>query len=186
MSVTEGAEGSQLADPDGLTDQIVQALRSPDASHDLSATTEPVEPTTDAETLFDSQPTVVTVSRGETTVRVFDHGQLTKTYRVAVGEPNYPTPTGTFTVQSMQVDPVWNVPNSDWAGDLAGTTVAGGTPENPLKARWIGFNGSVGFHGTADLASLRSAASHGCVRMAPSDVIDLYERVQVGTTIYVA
>ena len=86
----------------------------------------------------------------------------------------------------MQVDPPWNVPESDWAGDLAGTTVPGGAPNNPLKARWIGFNGSVGFHGTADIGSLRSAASHGCVRMAPADVIDLYERVQVGTTVYVA
>jgi lipoprotein-anchoring transpeptidase ErfK/SrfK len=86
----------------------------------------------------------------------------------------------------MQVDPPWNVPDSDWAGDLAGSTIPGGAPNNPLVARWIGFNGSVGFHGTADIGSLGSAASHGCVRMNPRDVIDLYERVDVGTTVYVA
>ena len=85
----------------------------------------------------------------------------------------------------MQKDTVWNVPNSDWAGDLAGKTIPGGDPANPLKARFIGFNGSVGFHGTADLSSLGSAASHGCVRMDPADVKDLFERVSVGTTVYV-
>ncbi len=86
----------------------------------------------------------------------------------------------------MQVDPPWNVPQSDWAGDLAGQTIPGGDPANPLVARWIGFNGSVGFHGTASIGSLGTAASHGCVRMAPADVIDLYDRVAVGTPVLVA
>ncbi len=92
---------------------------------------------------------------------------------------------GSFTVQGKQVNPPWNVPQSDWAGELAGSTIPGGDPRNPLKARWIGFNGSVGFHGTDSVGSLGTAASHGCVRMAPADVIDLYERVVVGTTVLV-
>ncbi|MET0770783.1 MAG: L,D-transpeptidase [Solirubrobacteraceae bacterium] len=50
----------------------------------------------------------------------------------------------------------------------------------------MGFNGSVGFHGTASIGSIGSAASHGCVRMAPDDVIDLYDRVAVGTPVLVA
>lgn len=36
------------------------------------------------------------------------------------------------------MNPAWNVPNSDWAGDLAGTVVPPG-PTNPLKARWLGI-----------------------------------------------
>ena len=186
VTVSDSTPGVRLANPDGLAEKIVRTMRSPDASRRLTAGTEKVQPTVSAQSVWDTNPTVITVSRDATTVRVFDRGELVKTYGVAVGEPNYPTPVGMYTVQSMQVDPVWNVPNSDWAGDLAGTTVPGGVPENPLKARWIGFNGSVGFHGTADVGSLGSAASHGCVRMNPADVIDLYERVEVGTPIYVA
>ena len=49
-----------------------------------------------------------------------------------------------------------------------GETIPGGDPRNPLVARWIGFNGSVGFHGTASAGSLGTAASHGCIRMAPA------------------
>ena len=186
VSVSPSSPGQRLADPDGLTDQIVRAMKSPDASRDLEADVERVAPEVTEKSVWEQHPTVVTVSRDSTTVRVFTRGELVKTYGVAVGEPNYPTPTGTYTVQTMQVDPPWNVPDSEWAGDLAGQVIPGGAPNNPLVARWIGFNGSVGFHGTADVGSLGSAASHGCVRMNPADVIDLYERVDVGTTVYVA
>ena len=82
------------------------------------------------------------------------------------------------------MDPVWNVPDSDWAGSLAGQSVPPG-PDNPLKARWMGIYNGAGIHGTTDTASLGSAASHGCVRMAIPDVIDLYDRVDVGTPIYI-
>jgi lipoprotein-anchoring transpeptidase ErfK/SrfK len=128
---------------------------------------------------------VVTVSHDERMVRVFERGQLATSYKVAVGMPDYPTPYGTFSVQTMQTDPAWNVPDSDWAGDLAGKTIPGGAPDNPLKARFIGFSGAVGFHGTSDIGSLGSAASHGCIRMTVADVKDLYERINVGTTVYV-
>nr|MBA3748639.1 L,D-transpeptidase [Solirubrobacterales bacterium] len=98
----------------------------------------------------------------------------------------YPTPTGRFAVQTMQKNPAWNVPQSEWAGSLAGETIPSGDPRNPLVARWIGFNGGVGFHGTASSGSLGTAASHGCIRMSPPDVIDLFERVSTGTPVLVA
>ena len=82
------------------------------------------------------------------------------------------------------MDPSWHVPNSAWAGSLAGQVIPPG-PADPLKARWIGIFDGAGIHGTDELSSLGSAASHGCVRMAIPDVIDLYDRVQVGDPIYI-
>ncbi|MEA2218460.1 MAG: hypothetical protein QOJ35_1086, partial [Solirubrobacteraceae bacterium] len=41
-------------------------------------------------------------------------------------------------------------------------------------------------HGTNSAGSLGTAASHGCVRMDPNDVIDLFKRVSVGTPVLVA
>lgn len=185
VGVTEGRDGRRLAGGDQLVDRLVRSLRRLRSTRRLHASTEVVHPAASDTSLWDAHPTVVTVSHAERTVRVFERGAVVKTYPVAVGQPAYPTPSGTFAVQSMQKDPAWNVPNSEWAGDLAGQTIPGGDPDNPLKARWIGFDGSVGFHGTADVGSLGSAASHGCVRMDPADVKDLYERVAVGTTVYV-
>jgi lipoprotein-anchoring transpeptidase ErfK/SrfK len=79
---------------------------------------------------------------------------------------------------------VWQVPNSPWAGALAGRTIPPG-PEDPLKARWMGFDGSAGIHGTDDVSSLGTAASRGCIRMAIPDVEQLYAKVQVHTPVYI-
>jgi lipoprotein-anchoring transpeptidase ErfK/SrfK len=185
VSVTDSQDGSRLKDPARLQKQIVRALHQPRGERSFKAAVVTVPAAKTTEQVWEATPTVVTVSKASTTVRVFVRGEMTTSYGVAVGSPEYPTPEGQFTVQSMQVDPPWNVPQSDWAGDLAGQTIPGGDPANPLVARWIGFNGSVGFHGTADIGSLGSAASHGCVRMNPTDVIDLYERVAVGTPVLV-
>lgn len=186
VTVSEAQEGARLAEPSRLARQVVRALKRPNGPRTVQARTVPVAPEQTADQVWEANPIVVTVARDTTTVRVFERGDLVKTYKVAVGSPEYPTPTGTYQVQTMQVDPPWNVPQSEWAGDLAGKTIPGGAPNNPLVARWIGFNGAVGFHGTNDLGSLGGAASHGCVRMDPADVIDLYDRVRIGTTVYVA
>ena len=68
---------------------------------------------------------------------------------------------------------------------MAGTTVAGGSAENPLRARWMGVTDGVGFHGTDETYSLGTSASHGCIRMSVPEVIELYDQVPVGTPVYI-
>jgi lipoprotein-anchoring transpeptidase ErfK/SrfK len=185
VSVSESKPGQRLAGGSSLVKRIERAFTRSGASRRLSARTETVAPKQTTEQVWAAHPTVVTVSHDAKRVTVFDHGRASVTYHVAVGDPKYPTPYGQFSVQTMQKNPPWNVPKSEWAGALAGKTIPGGDPRNPLVARWIGFNGSVGFHGTKDLASLGRAASHGCVRMDPKDVKDLYTRLRVGTPVIV-
>ena len=105
---------------------------------------------------------------------------------MAVGALGFDTPAGLYHIQNKAVDPAWSVPNSDWAGDLAGTVVPGGVPENPLKERWLGIYDGAGIHGTDQTYSLGTAASHGCIRMSIPDVIELYDQVPVGAPIYIA
>jgi lipoprotein-anchoring transpeptidase ErfK/SrfK len=185
VSVSESKSGRRLAAEASLVRRIERAFTRSDASRRLTARTAAVAPKQTTEQVWAAHPTVVTVSHDAKRVTVFERGKPTVTYHVAVGDPKYPTPYGQFVVQTMLKNPPWNVPNSEWAGDLAGQTIPGGDPRNPLVARWIGFNGSVGFHGTKDLASLGRAASHGCVRMDPKDVKDLYTRLRVGTPVVV-
>jgi lipoprotein-anchoring transpeptidase ErfK/SrfK len=130
-------------------------------------------------------PTVLVADRSTFQLRLYKDLELAKTYTVAFGAAGFDTPAGLYNIQNKAVDPAWTVPNSDWAGDLAGTVVPGGTAENPLKARWLGIFDGAGIHGTDDVASLGSAASHGCIRMAIPDVIDVYDRVPVGAPIYI-
>jgi lipoprotein-anchoring transpeptidase ErfK/SrfK len=129
--------------------------------------------------------TVITIQQSTFTLRLFKDLKLRKSYKVAVGQPAYPTPRGLFAIQSKQVNPTWSVPNSPWAGELAGTSVGGGSAANPLKARWMGITGSVGIHGTGLDASIGTRASHGCIRMHVWDVIALYNRVPIGTPVLI-
>jgi lipoprotein-anchoring transpeptidase ErfK/SrfK len=186
VGIKDSKPGRRLAGREDLVQRLSAAFADPRRERRFNARVAEVRPKRTTDDVWEATPTVVTVARDGTTVRVFKRGKLSTSYRVAVGEPKYPTPTGQFTVQSKQVNPVWNVPDSDWAGDMAGKVIPGGDPQNPLVARWIGFNGSVGFHGTKSIDSLGRSASHGCVRMAPADVIDLYQRVEVGTPVVVA
>ncbi len=134
--------------------------------------------------LASKYPTYLVVDRSNFQLRLYKNLKLDKTYTVAIGAQGFDTPTGLYAIQDKEENPVWHVPDSAWAGSLAGKDIPPG-PENPLKARWMGIYNGAGIHGTTDTGSLGSAASHGCVRMAIPDVIDLYGRVDVGTPIYI-
>ncbi|CAA9519519.1 MAG: hypothetical protein AVDCRST_MAG53-3214 [uncultured Solirubrobacteraceae bacterium] len=130
--------------------------------------------------------TVITIDKSNFRLRLFKNLKFAKSYGVAVGLPAYPTPSGRFSIASKQVNPTWSVPNSPWAGELQGTTVAGGSAANPLKARWMGIANGIGIHGTGEGYSIGKRASHGCIRMHVADVIALYKRVSVGTQVLIA
>ena len=129
--------------------------------------------------------TIITIDRANFKLRLFKDLKLSKSYGVAVGMPAYPTPTGRYTITNKAVNPAWTAPNSPWAGAYANETVAGGSAENPLKARWMGIVNGVGIHGTGAPGSIGSRASHGCIRMTVPDVVDLYPRVPVGTPVLI-
>jgi hypothetical protein len=135
--------------------------------------------------LADKYPTVLVLDRASFTLRHYENLELQKEYTVAIGAVGFATPVGTYNIQNKAIDPAWSVPNSDWAGSLAGTVVPGGVAENPLKARWMGIYDGAGIHGTDEVETLGTAASHGCVRMSIPDVTELYDQVEVDAPIYI-
>jgi lipoprotein-anchoring transpeptidase ErfK/SrfK len=183
LSPVKGQEGVSVLE-DELGSKLESAVQSPDR-RTVSLPVERIEPEVTTEELAAKYPTYITVNRSTFELTLWKDLELAKTYTVAIGALGFDTPAGLYSIQNMAVDPVWNVPDSDWAGDLAGTTVPGGVPENPLRERWMGIYDGAGIHGTDDLGSLGTAASHGCVRMSVPDVIELYDQVDIGTPIYI-
>jgi lipoprotein-anchoring transpeptidase ErfK/SrfK len=183
LNKVEGRDGIAL-DESVLRSRLEQAVQSPDRRR-VSIPVDRVKPEITSDELAEQYPTYLTVDRSSFQLHLWEDLKLVKTYTIAVGAVGFDTPAGVYNIQNMAVDPAWNVPNSDWAGDLAGTVVPGGVPENPLKERWMGIYDGAGIHGTDDVASLGSAASHGCIRMSVPDVIELYDQVDVGTPIYI-
>ena len=107
--------------------------------------TQPKVTTADLKRKYD---TVIVVNRGQFRLRLFKDLKLTKTYGIAVGQVGLETPAGQYTIANKAVNPAWHVPNSAWAGKLAGKVIPGDDPTNPIKARWLGIFDGVGIHGT--------------------------------------
>jgi lipoprotein-anchoring transpeptidase ErfK/SrfK len=168
-----------------LSAAVDKVLDDPAAPRQLRQPVVTVRPKVTYKELLRTYGTVLTVDRDTFTLRLFKRLKLSKRYGIAVGMAGLETPAGVYAIHEKQVDPAWHVPTSAWAGSLAGQTIPGGAPNNPLKARWLGIANGVGIHGTAEDWSIGTRASHGCIRMHVSDVIDLYPRVPVGTPVLI-
>ena len=126
---------------------------------------------------------IVVISRGGNELRLYSGSSLVRSFRVATGSSQYPTPSGTFEIVDMQRNPWWRPPASDWA---AGKKPIPPGPGNPLGTRWMGISApAVGIHGTPDAASLGYSVSHGCIRMQIPEAEWLFEQVGVGTPVMI-
>jgi peptidoglycan hydrolase-like protein with peptidoglycan-binding domain len=100
---------------------------------------------------------------------------------IAIGQPAYPTPTGSYEIIAKIKNPTWVPPNSPWAAGLEAIPPGA---SNPLGSRWIGTSApNIGFHATPLDFSVGHAASHGCMRMHRADVERLYDLIRVGTPV---
>ncbi len=183
LKMTKGQVGLRLkrARVAGL---VRKALLDPSADHQVSAYTTKIKPAETTAEVKKKYGTVLVANRSTFKLTLYKDLAVAKTYGISVGAAGHDTPAGQYTIANKAENPSWHVPNSAWAGKLAGTVVPPG-PTNPIKARWLGIYDGVGIHGTSDDASIGTNASHGCLRMHVPDVIDLFPRVPVGTPIYI-
>ena len=126
---------------------------------------------------------VIWISRGSNTLHLYNGEQAVRTFGVATGQSQYPTPSGLWHIADMQLNPWWRPPDSPWAQGLEPIPPG---PGNPLGTRWMGLDAAgVGIHGTPDAASIGYSASHGCIRMQIPDAEWLFNYVTIGTPVYI-
>ena len=166
--------------------EIRRAIVSTTADRTFVAHTRKLRPKVTNADLKDKFGTAIVVDRNAFRLTLYKRLKRSKTYSIAVGQIGLETPAGLYHIQNKAVNPAWSVPNSSWAGSLAGQVIPGGAPNNPLKARWMGIFDGAGIHGTDAIGSIGTAASHGCIRMRIPDVIALYDEVPVGAPVYIA
>ena len=128
--------------------------------------------------------TAILVNLTSKRLSLYEDGELSRVWPIATGAPGFPTPSGDFVITLKRYMPTWGNPGSAWAADMPKTIPPG--PTNPLGLRALNLNvPGIRIHGTSNLASLGTAASHGCVRMANSAVVELYDLVEVGTPVFI-
>jgi lipoprotein-anchoring transpeptidase ErfK/SrfK len=126
---------------------------------------------------------VIVIHRGSNHLDLFNASRPWRSFRVATGQAQYPTPTGLWHIVDMQRNPWWRPPDSDWARGLKPIPPG---PGNPLGTRWMGLSAAgVGIHGTPDAASIGYSASHGCIRMFIPDATWLFDHVRIGTPVLI-
>lgn len=129
----------------------------------------------------------IVIRRGSNRLFLYQVGKrpkLIRSFQVATGRSQYPTPLGRFAVVNKQLNPWWYPPaGSDWAKDAKPIPPG---PGNPLGTRWMGLSAPyVGIHGTPDAASIGYSASHGCIRMLIPQVEWLFGQVDLGTPVFI-
>ena len=160
------------------TTHLEEALASGIKSVELAV--DHIEP----EVIESNLGTVILVDISERHLYLYDKGAPVKDYGVAVGTPSHPTPTGDFQITLKRYMPTWSNPGSAWAAGMPATIGPG--PSNPLGTRALNLDApGIRIHGTTADSSIGTAASHGCMRMHRKDIEDLYERVEVGTPVFI-
>jgi len=111
-----------------------------------------------------------------------DKIQMVKTYPVGLGVLDWPTPFGKFSIIEKRTDPVWHIPPA--LHEKYGTTFIPPGPDNPLGKYWLRLsNHDYGIHGTNIPWGIGRLVSHGCIRLYPEDIEDLYRWVEIGTPV---
>ena len=115
------------------------------------------------------------------------HNGTAHAYPIASPREGAEIPPMDNTVTMKKINPTWTpTANMRRKNSNLPAQIPGGVPENPLGVRAL-YLGSTLFriHGTNEPQSIGRDASSGCIRMHNAHVIDLYDRVNVGTTVRV-
>src|SRR5690606_8063057 len=122
----------------------------------------------------------IIVNKSTNQLAFIDNGRVERVYPAGTGKTVELTPEGMFTVTVKAINPYYRKKN-----------IPGGSPLNPLGSRWIGFdamdtNGRVyGVHGTNRTESVGYNVSQGCIRLRNEDVEELFDKVPLGTKIFI-
>ena len=183
--VTNSILGATV-DQAGSVQRLSEALSSDAALASASRVVTLPVTYTKAKVTESSFKKAIIVSLPECKIRLYNGAKLIKTYSCAPGRPAFPTPQGDFVVDTKLHNAPWINPGSGWAAGMPASIPPG--PYNPMGVNKIGINYSgVFMHGIppSEFGSIGTHASHGCMRMMPSDVADLFDRVYIGMPVYI-
>lgn len=105
---------------------------------------------------------------------VFDAGRLVKSYKIAIGYPEFPLPTGLRQARTIIFNPTWTPPDEPWVAKMKdvspGKKVEAGSRLNPLGPIKIPIGGPSLIHGGKPPAKLGKFGSHGCVGLTTPQI----------------
>jgi lipoprotein-anchoring transpeptidase ErfK/SrfK len=129
------------------------------------------------------EPGTIVVKTAERRLYLIGNGDV-RSYPIAVGKPGW-TWTGVRYIDGKHIKPAWSAP-ADIRKPGMPDVIPAGSPSNPMGAAAMTLsNSEYAIHGTNNPRSIGTPASSGCIRMHNHDVMDLFQRVHVGTKVVV-
>ena len=153
----------------------IAGAATPSPGSSPAAPSGPAQPAVTAPYLAPSDTRVI-VNAAAYRMDVFDRGQLIKSYKIGIGYPEFPLPTGLRRATTIIFNPTWVPPDEPWVESSsklkAGEKVEAGSQDNPLGVIKVPIGLPSLIHGGKAPAKLGSFASHGCVGLTNSQVQD--------------
>ncbi len=176
VKTIKAKEGYQI-NVDKTVKRILRAAKKGEAS--VAAADEKLEPTktTPGQAIF--------VSLSECHLYFYVDGKVSKDYPCTPGMSGYETPSGDWTLEYKDAAPTWYNPHSDWSSNMPETIAPGASNPLGLRALALSCGGGIYIHGTTNTGQLGTAASHGCIRLANANVVELFDLVETGIPIFV-
>lgn len=181
-------EAGQYVDTEATVEKINEELKQfdggqlPKEKHMKVAL---VVETAAPEVTADSFGPAITINLSSHKLYLFEGAELVKTYNIGGGRPGYETPTGLLKIVNKRKNPTWVNPNPEGWGSTMPERIGPG-PDNPLGLRALDLNRrAIRIHGVSDPGRIGRNRSHGCINMMNADVVDLFDRVPVGTPVNV-
>lgn len=135
----------------------------------------------------DATPGAIVIKTKERRLYLVNGDGTAIRYRVAVGKAAKQW-LGEVSVEGKHVEPAWAPPDEIKRDNPnLPDVIPGGSPRNPMGARALTLSGGgqYAIHGTNRPDSIGTFASYGCIRMLNEDIVDLFDRVAVGTPVIV-
>ena len=150
---------------DGKTEELYQLVSQRYASGDV----EGLLPATPNAIPTDTR---IVVNAPAYRMDVFRDGKLLKTYKVGIGYPEFPLPTGMRRAETIIFNPTWTPPDEPWVKGKfkPGEAVEAGSKDNPLGPIKIPIGSPSLIHGGKAVSKLGKFASHGCVGLTNAQV----------------
>lgn len=129
-----------------------------------------------AQVVANENPWRIRINIPEYRLELYNQAELYKSYPVAIGRPETPSPVGNFQIAVKLINPTWYPPDHR-------PPVPPG-PQNPLGNYWLGLSAKgYGIHGNREPSSIGSSVSLGCFRMRNQDIAEVFRLVSVGTPV---
>ena len=114
------------------------------------------------------------LDRSDNELSLYQGDERIRRFTVSVGKHGHETPLGSYRISHLIWNPWWHPPQAKWARNKKVTPPG---PDNPMGRVKLYFAPELYIHGTQETSKLGEPASHGCVRLANEEVIELAETI---------